>query len=76
MDLLGKSHPSAALVFVIPEIVARPRFFGIFGLYFSLQYLSIADAIVLTFLTPLCSAVVECVFLKEKFKVREGLAGS
>lgn len=50
-------------------------FFGIFGLYFSLQYLSLSDAIVLTFLTPLCSAIVGWVFLKEKVEVREVVAG-
>ncbi|KAF8634724.1 hypothetical protein AX15_000740 [Amanita polypyramis BW_CC] len=50
-------------------------FFGIFGLYFSLQYLSLSDAIVLTFLTPLCTAISGSVLLKEKFTAREALAG-
>ncbi|KAF8333683.1 integral membrane protein DUF6 [Amanita rubescens] len=50
-------------------------FFGIFGLWFSLQYLSLSDAIVLTFLTPLCSAAVGSFLLKEKFTMKEVLAG-
>ncbi|GAW07340.1 drug metabolite transporter superfamily [Lentinula edodes] len=32
-------------------------FFGVFGIYFSLKFLSLSDATVLTFLSPLCTAV-------------------
>ncbi|TFK63953.1 drug/metabolite transporter superfamily [Pluteus cervinus] len=50
-------------------------FFGLFGIYYSLQYLSLSDATVLTFLAPLCTAAAGAVFLKEKFGYREALAG-
>ncbi|KAK2462192.1 hypothetical protein APHAL10511_005780 [Amanita phalloides] len=49
-------------------------FFGIFGLYLSLQYLSLSDSIVLTFLTPLCSTAIGCWLLKERLAVREVVA--
>ncbi|KAJ3561720.1 hypothetical protein NP233_g10023 [Leucocoprinus birnbaumii] len=50
-------------------------FFGLFGLYFSLQYLSLSDATVLTFLAPLCTATSGALFLGEKFARREAAAG-
>ena len=59
----------------LPPWPTSLRFFGIFGLYFSLQYLSLSDATVLTFLTPMCTAIVGSVLLKEKLTVREALAG-
>lgn len=51
------------------------RFFGLFGVYYSLQYLSLSDATVLTFLGPLFTGVTGALFLKEKFTLKEGLAG-
>ncbi|KAF9441674.1 hypothetical protein P691DRAFT_683172 [Macrolepiota fuliginosa MF-IS2] len=50
-------------------------FFGLFGIYFSLQYLSLSDATVLTFLSPLCTAAAGALFLSEKFTRREAFAG-
>ncbi|KAF8881629.1 drug/metabolite transporter superfamily [Infundibulicybe gibba] len=50
-------------------------FFGLFGIYYSLQYLSLSDATVLTFLAPLCTAIAGSLLLGEKFSVREALAG-
>ncbi|KAF8883013.1 hypothetical protein BD779DRAFT_898081 [Infundibulicybe gibba] len=50
-------------------------FFGLFGIYYSLQYLSLSDATVLTFLVPLCTAIAGSVLLNEKFSIREALAG-
>ncbi|TFK38436.1 hypothetical protein BDQ12DRAFT_683659 [Crucibulum laeve] len=50
-------------------------FFGLFGLYYSLQYLSLSDATVLTFLTPMCTAVSGALFLKERFVPKHALAG-
>jgi drug/metabolite transporter (DMT)-like permease len=50
-------------------------FFGLFGIYYSLVYLSLSDATVLTFLAPLCTTVAGSVFLGEKFSYREILAG-
>ena len=56
-----------------PETV--PRFTGLSGVYFSLQYLSLSDATVLTFLVPMFTGFSGAVFLKEAFSLRELLAG-
>ncbi|KAI0791435.1 DUF6-domain-containing protein [Abortiporus biennis] len=50
-------------------------FFGLFGVYYSLQYLSLSDATVLTFLAPMCTVFTGAIFLKEGFAIREALAG-
>ncbi|KAI0776960.1 DUF6-domain-containing protein [Trametes elegans] len=50
-------------------------FFGLFGVYYSLQYLSLSDATVLTFLAPMCTAVTGAVLLHEPFSWREAVAG-
>ncbi|KAI0808219.1 hypothetical protein C8Q74DRAFT_1231955 [Fomes fomentarius] len=50
-------------------------FVGIFGLYYSLQYLSVTDATVLQFLSPMFTAVAGAVFLHEAFSWREASAG-
>ncbi|KAF8881635.1 hypothetical protein BD779DRAFT_1675385 [Infundibulicybe gibba] len=50
-------------------------FFGLFGMYYSLQYLSLSDATVLTFLAPLFTAIAASLLLNEKFSIREALAG-
>ncbi|KAF8259028.1 integral membrane protein DUF6 [Lactarius quietus] len=50
-------------------------FIGLCGIYFSLQYLSLSDATVLTFLVPICTGFSGAVFLKEPFSLRELLAG-
>ncbi|KAG2148840.1 integral membrane protein DUF6 [Suillus clintonianus] len=50
-------------------------FIGLCGLYISLQYLSVADATVLTFLTPLTTAVAGCVLLKEGYSITQAVAG-
>ncbi|KAL5514086.1 hypothetical protein ACEPAG_2847 [Sanghuangporus baumii] len=50
-------------------------FFGLFGVYYSLQYLSLSDATVLTFLAPLTTAVAGYFFLGEAFHRKEALAG-
>ncbi|CAD6888323.1 unnamed protein product [Tilletia laevis] len=50
-------------------------FFGLFGLYFSLQYLSLADATVITFLSPLATAIIAAAFLKEQLHSRQLVAG-
>ena len=56
------------------QTVSR-RFFGLFGVYYSLQYLSLSDATVLTFLAPMCTAIAGALFLDENFSRREALAG-
>ncbi|PFH46969.1 hypothetical protein AMATHDRAFT_7209 [Amanita thiersii Skay4041] len=50
-------------------------FFGLFGIYFSLQYLSLSDATVLTFLAPLCVAITSSILLHEPFTRKEAIAG-
>jgi hypothetical protein len=53
----------------------RISFIGLNGTYFSLQYLSLSDATVLSFLVPMCTAISGSFFLKEVFTKREALAG-
>ncbi|KAL2073232.1 hypothetical protein VTL71DRAFT_10556 [Oculimacula yallundae] len=50
-------------------LVARSLtgFFGIFGMYYSLQYLPVADAVVITFLAPSVASYGCYVFLREPF---------
>ncbi|KAK7056229.1 hypothetical protein VNI00_002781 [Paramarasmius palmivorus] len=50
-------------------------FFGVFGVYEALQYLSLSDATVLTFLSPLCTALAGALFLNEKFVKSQAFAG-
>jgi len=50
-------------------------FIALFGMYYSLKYLSLSDATVLTFLSPLTTAVAGALILKEKITLRESLAG-
>ncbi|KAG2354928.1 hypothetical protein BDR07DRAFT_1474234 [Suillus spraguei] len=49
-------------------------FFGLFGMYYSLQYLSLADATVLSFLAPLSAAIGGYVVLKEPYSKHEAFA--
>ncbi|KAH9052763.1 integral membrane protein DUF6 [Lactarius vividus] len=51
-------------------------FLGLSGVYFSLQYLSLSDATVLTFMVPIFTGFSGAVFLKEALSLRELLAGS
>ncbi|KAI5119682.1 hypothetical protein M0805_009626 [Coniferiporia weirii] len=50
-------------------------FFGLFGIYYSLQYLSLSDATVLTFLSPLTTAIAGSFFLGEVFRRKDAFAG-
>ncbi|ESK87936.1 drug metabolite transporter superfamily [Moniliophthora roreri MCA 2997] len=50
-------------------------FLSIFGLYYSLIYLPLSTATVLT-LVPFCTAISGTLFLKEDFLLREALAGA
>lgn len=50
-------------------------FFGLFGLYYSLQYMSLSDATVLTFLSPTTTAAVGYLFLHEAVSWKQGVAG-
>ncbi|OJA16652.1 hypothetical protein AZE42_04052 [Rhizopogon vesiculosus] len=71
----------------VPDPIVGPRgvrtllvirgitgFFGLCGLYWSLQYLSVADATVLTDLTPLTTAVAGCLILKESYSMKQTVA--
>jgi len=50
-------------------------FFGLIGIYYSLQYLTLSDATVLTFLAPTLTGVVSYFLLKEPFSRKQALAG-
>jgi len=50
-------------------------FLAIFGAYFALEYLSLSDATVLSFLSPLCTVAAGALFLKESFRGSQALAG-
>jgi len=41
-------------------------FFGVFGMYFALMYLSISDAVLITFLSPTLTILLAWVVLREK----------
>ncbi|KAK9457933.1 hypothetical protein V1511DRAFT_454376 [Dipodascopsis uninucleata] len=64
----------------IPDAVLGPKevrgllilrgcfgFFGLFGMYFSLNYLSLSDATVISFLSPTIAGFACSIILKEKF---------
>ncbi|KAI9439318.1 hypothetical protein H4582DRAFT_131799 [Lactarius indigo] len=50
-------------------------FTAISGTYFSLQYLSLSDAMVLKFFVPFLTGLSGAIFLKEPFTIKEILAG-
>ncbi|KAI5119676.1 hypothetical protein M0805_009620 [Coniferiporia weirii] len=51
-------------------------FLRVFGVYYSLQYLSLSDATVLTFLSPFSTALAGHFVLNEVFSRREAAAGA
>jgi drug/metabolite transporter (DMT)-like permease len=57
-----------------PTSEESQRFLGLFGMYFSLQYLSLSDAVVLTFLSPFCTGVAGSIFLGESFTLKAAAA--
>ncbi|KAF8531777.1 hypothetical protein JB92DRAFT_2848873 [Gautieria morchelliformis] len=62
---------------VRPLLVFRgvSGFFGLFGIYYSLIYLSLSDAVVLTFLSPTTTAIAGFLFLREALSRKEAIAG-
>jgi len=50
-------------------------FVGLSGLYFSLQYLSLSDATVLTFITPILTGFSGAFFLREPFSLKQMFSG-
>lgn len=55
-------------------IIIRYSFFGVFGMYYSLQYLPLADCTVLTFLAPGLVCWVCSILIKEPFTRIEKIA--
>ncbi|KAI0667473.1 hypothetical protein C8Q78DRAFT_1140466 [Trametes maxima] len=51
-------------------------FVGLFGTYYTLQYLSLSDTTVLSFLTPMCTAITGALLLKEDLTVRQSMASA
>ncbi|EJF60881.1 drug/metabolite transporter [Dichomitus squalens LYAD-421 SS1] len=49
-------------------------FVGLFGTYYALQYLSLSDVTVLSFLTPMCTAATGALLLKENLTARQMIA--
>lgn len=48
-------------------------FFGVFGMYFSLMYLTVSDAVLITFLAPTVTVIVAAIVLKERFTKVESI---
>lgn len=48
-------------------------FFGVFGMYFSLMYLTISDAVLITFLTPTVTVIMAWIVLRERFTKMEAI---
>lgn len=51
-------------------------FFGVFGLYYSLQYLSLSDAVSITFLIPMVTAFFAWIILGERYSVLEAVCAA
>ncbi|KAI0704437.1 EamA-like transporter family-domain-containing protein [Cerioporus squamosus] len=49
-------------------------FMGLFGTYYALQYLSLSDTTVLSFLTPMATAIAGALLLKEDLTIKQVLA--
>lgn len=49
-------------------------FFGVYGTYFALQYLNLADATVIGFIQPIMTSILGAVFLGEVFVYKEAVA--
>ena len=50
-------------------------FIGLAGLYLSLEHLSVSDATMLTFITPILLGFTGTIILKEPLSLREMLSG-
>lgn len=57
-----------------PLLVVRGAvgFFGVFGLYYSLMYLTLSDAVAITFLVPMVTAFLAYMLLRERYSILEG----
>ncbi|QRW07409.1 hypothetical protein RhiLY_06408 [Ceratobasidium sp. AG-Ba] len=50
-------------------------FFGVFGLYYSIQHMPLSDATVLTFLAPTMTSLIGFMFLRQPLSWKQALAG-
>jgi drug/metabolite transporter (DMT)-like permease len=66
----------SALISVLNVLmfISSLRFFALSSFYWALQYLSVADATVLTFLTPLTTTVAGFILLKESYSVKQAVS--
>jgi EamA-like transporter family len=51
------------------------RFIALSGMFFSLQHLSLSDAVVIKFIEPIITGFLGAIFLKESLSLKEILAG-
>ncbi|KAH9051567.1 DUF6-domain-containing protein [Lactarius deliciosus] len=79
LNSLDKPVPTLELIWVRMVITyicsIAYIFFGLSGMYFSLQYLSLSDAMVLSFLSPILTGFTGAIFLKEPISLKEMFAG-
>ena len=71
------SHFFSFCLFIhrVSSFVLISRTMALFGLYFSLQYLSLSDATVLTFMVPTTTALAAAMFLKEMYTIQQAMCG-
>ncbi|TFK97490.1 drug/metabolite transporter superfamily [Pterulicium gracile] len=50
-------------------------YFGLLGVWFAIQYMSLSDTTVITFLSPILTAIACAVFLGEPFTIKQAAAG-
>ncbi|ODQ78741.1 hypothetical protein BABINDRAFT_162431 [Babjeviella inositovora NRRL Y-12698] len=50
-------------------------FFGVFGLYYSLQYMTLSDSVVITFLVPTVATFLAWLILGERYSIVESVCG-
>ncbi|KAM5541606.1 hypothetical protein V8D89_004796 [Ganoderma adspersum] len=76
MSLMGVSDPVLGPRGIRTLLVFRglSGFVGLFGTYYALQYLSLSDATMLSFLTPMCTAVTGALLLKENLTMKQMVA--
>jgi hypothetical protein len=70
-----ESRVSLVREFLGLSVVSTEAPVGIFGLYYSLQYLSLSDAITITFLIPITTSIAGYLVLGEALGRKEMLAG-
>ena len=58
-----------------PSYDCHYRFIALSGMYFSLKYLSLSDAVVLKFMAPILTIFSGAIFLKEGLSLKKILAG-